>query len=100
MDPAHRCGAVSYCKHKIKGSVYIFTYAFYVSSPEKGNQMMKFLDRWRDDTEFEAKQQGWSGKGCISAKIIFEYPNLVKTIELPDKEIQLAKDVDKMIYKD
>ena len=37
MDPAHRCGAVSYCKHKVKGSVYIFTYAFYVSSLEKGN---------------------------------------------------------------
>jgi hypothetical protein len=82
LNPAHRCGAVVLAQHKKKGPVYIFTYAFYVSSLEKGDLIANQLDIWRAEDEKEAKEHGWDGKGSINTKISFEFPHLVKQIDI------------------
>ena len=100
LNPAHRCCGISYAQHRDRGAVYIITYAFYVASPDKGDMIQAFIEKWRRQDEQEAKDNGWNGEGCLNSKIIFEFPNLVKVIEFPGQSVKLAKDINKMVYKD
>ncbi len=100
LCPAHRCGRVAMAKHPKRGTVYTFTYAFYVSRPGKGKAIQKFIEAWREQDENEAKENGWKGNGCLHSKITFEFPYLVKEIDWETDSVRLAKDLNAIIYKD
>lgn len=100
LNPAHWCGGVAKAHHKKKGDVYIITYAFYISSLWKGDVINKQISVWKEDDQTEAREYGWDGEGEISSKVTFEFPHLVKTIDTPKQQIILAKDLNRMVYKD
>lgn len=100
LNPAHRCGGIAWAHHKKKGDIFIITYAFYISSIKKGDVINKQISIWKEDDIEEAKEYGWDGTGEISSKVTFEFPHLVKTIETPKQSIILAKDLNRMVYKD
>jgi len=80
--------------------VYVLTYAFYISSLKKGDVLAKQINLWKEDDIEEAKEYDWDGKGSISSTITFEFPHLVKTLDVDTKQIILAKDLNRMVYKD
>lgn len=100
LNPAHWCGGVAWSHHKKKGDVFILTYAFYISSLWKGDVINKQIAIWKQDDKEEAKEYGWDGSGELKSVVNFEFPHLIKTIDTPTQQIILAKDLNRMVYKD
>lgn len=99
INDNHRCGGVFYCEHPSAISTTVFTYAFYVSSPDEGDVLKKTLNEWRETDKEDAKTKGWNGKGEVFSRISFEYPNLIKELKFGDNEVGIIKrDMEKELY--
>lgn len=53
-----------------------------MSSKSKGDVINKQIGIWKQDDEEEAWEYGWDGNSKISSTVTFEFPHLIKTIDL------------------